>query len=206
MVAEVLMLSDLHKTPVTLSISLKYSTSYSLTELSVKRVAMRMLVAVLSKSSTFPSFIWKGRFWLGQQLPNRRTYCWVFFGYRNSNPTLFWGCRVDRCHFLFGWAARFLAQRIWADPCSPYIPSALDFPLSIWSCTTDKPRFIRQMILVYIHELPTGLFLPRCHYPALDVAHAQMRFFAYFDYFFADLLGRLPLLQQMVALHYKQRI
>jgi hypothetical protein len=62
------------------------------------------------------------------------------------------------------------------------------------------------MILVYIHELPTGLLLPRCHYPALDVAHAQMRFFAYFDYFFADLLGRLPLLQQMVALHYKQRI
>lgn len=169
-------------------------------------VAMMILVAVLSRSSTFPSLIWNGRFYLTIIVLDMRTYCWGVFGYHNSSPKPFLGYRVCRYHFPFGWEARFRGWRISINLCNPCRPWALCSILFIWSCTADRQRWIHRELLVDIHKLSAGLLFTGSYNLSVDVAHSEMSFLADFDYLLADLFCCFPLFEQMVALHYKQRI
>jgi hypothetical protein len=61
-------------------------------------------------------------------------------------------------------------------------------------------------LLVDIDELLTGLLLARAHDLPAHIPHSQVGLLANLDHLLAYLLCLLPLFQQMVALHYKQRI
>jgi hypothetical protein len=56
-------------------------------------------------------------------------------------------------------------------------------------------------LLVDVDELAAGLFLASANHLASSASYAEVRHLADLNDFFANLLGCLPLLEQMVALH-----
>jgi hypothetical protein len=100
-------------------------------EFYINRTPIIILLEVLSNSSILPYFIWKGLFYINNNLQDKQTYYLIFSEYHNNTPKSYLAYSNGKYLFIQQSILKSIKSHSSAYPYNPYKPFGLDSTLFI---------------------------------------------------------------------------